>query len=247
MAERVEFVSRALHSPAVSTLERATKNGYFTSFPLVTTKQLRRFPPDQRATLMRHMCAQRSNLRSTKTTPKSIATSQQYENNPTLPQNSQAMLRTQQIPSIQPEYPSPPRPQTSATHERDSTDGLCTEDREEANTRTNFMFADCEEVTGQIHTDQTSQFLIPSAAGNNYLLILFDCDSSYIMPIPLRTRMKKALLETYATATSSLVKAGLRPKCMISTLSSFKKIRHVNTAIAIVMHIDASIGSRSFL
>ena len=62
VAERVEFVSRALHSPAVSTLERATKNGYFTSFPLVTTKQLRRFPPDQRATLMGHMCAQRSNL-----------------------------------------------------------------------------------------------------------------------------------------------------------------------------------------
>ena len=188
--------------------------------------------------------------RSTKTTPKSIATSQQYENNPTLPQNSQAMPRTQQIPSIQLKYPSPPRPQTSPNPTLPPPQNfyrLCTEDGEEANTRTNFMFADCEEVTGQINIDQTSQFLISSAAGNNYLLILFDCDSSYIMPIPLRARMKKALLEAYATATSSLAKTGLRPKCKISTLSSFKQIRCVNTAIAIVMHMDASIGSRSFL
>ena len=67
ISERNEFISWALFSPALLTLTEAIKRGYLTSFPKITTKQLRRYPPNQRAACMGRMCRKRSNIRSTKT------------------------------------------------------------------------------------------------------------------------------------------------------------------------------------
>ena len=65
------------------------------------------------------------------------------------------------------------------------------------------------ETTGQIYTDQTGQFVIPSSEGNNYLLILYDYDSNAILAEPMRTRTGKSILQAYKTIHAILCKAGL--------------------------------------
>ena len=66
IAERIEFYSRSLFSPTLSTLVAAIKAGFLSTFPAITTKQLRRWPPNQLATYKGHMHAKRANLQSTK-------------------------------------------------------------------------------------------------------------------------------------------------------------------------------------
>ena len=78
--------------------------------------------------------------------------------------------------------------------------------------RTGFVFADAKQITGQIFTDQTGHFVVPSAAGNKYIFCLLDCDSSYIKPILLSSRTKDTLLAGFKTGVAFLTQAGLRPQ-----------------------------------
>jgi hypothetical protein len=47
-------------------------------------------------------------------------------------------------------------------------------------TKTFECYCAIVEPTGQIYTDQTGRFISPSSTGNNYLMILYDCDSNHI-------------------------------------------------------------------
>ena len=67
-------------------------------------------------------------------------------------------------------------------------------------------------TTGQIHTDQTGQFIVPSSTGNNYLLILYDYDSNSILAEPMRNRTGQCILLAYKAVHARLVAAGLRPQ-----------------------------------
>jgi hypothetical protein len=44
--------------------------------------------------------------------------------------------------------------------------------------RTNVVYTDCRTITGNIGTDQTGRFVVPSTSGNNYLFILYDYESN---------------------------------------------------------------------
>jgi hypothetical protein len=49
------------------------------------------------------------------------------------------------------------------------------------NTRTHYSYAAIIDLnTGQIFTDQTGRFPIPSSKGSNYLFVLYDYDSNII-------------------------------------------------------------------
>ena len=67
-------------------------------------------------------------------------------------------------------------------------------------------------TTGQIHTDQTGQFVVPSSTGYNYLLILYDYDSNSILAEPMPRRTGLCILHAYKVVHARLVAAGLRPK-----------------------------------
>ena len=51
--------------------------------------------------------------------------------------------------------------------------------------RTQYTYPAYLIITGQVHTDQTGQFQVPSTAGNKYVFVLYDYDSSYIDAIPI--------------------------------------------------------------
>jgi hypothetical protein len=63
------------------------------------------------------------------------------------------------------------------------------------NTRSHICYAAIMEPTGQIYTDQTGRFVVPSSNGNNYLLILYDYDSNAIITEPMRTRSGANILD----------------------------------------------------
>ena len=78
--------------------------------------------------------------------------------------------------------------------------------------RTHFCYAAVHQATGQIYTDQTGRFVTPSSSGNNYILVLYDYDSNFIMPIPMKSRSAEHILAAYETGHQRLCAAGLRPQ-----------------------------------
>jgi hypothetical protein len=88
----------------------------------------------------------------------------------------------------------------------ESPDGLRTGER------THFVYAAVSEPTGQVYTDQTGRFIIPSSTGNNYLLVLYDYDSNSILAEPMKNRTAKSILAAYKSVHAKLCAAGLRPK-----------------------------------
>ena len=83
---------------------------------------------------------------------------------------------------------------------------------DDTNERTHHCFAAAQEITGQVHTDQTGRFRVPSCNGNNYVMVLYDYDSNAILVEPTKVRTKEALLDAYTVLHARLTKAGLKPK-----------------------------------
>ena len=63
--------------------------------------------------------------------------------------------------------------------------------------RTHHVFLSTLHVQGQIHTDLTGRFPVPSSTGNHYLLIAYDYDSNAILLQPVKNRKGPTLLEAY--------------------------------------------------
>jgi hypothetical protein len=78
--------------------------------------------------------------------------------------------------------------------------------------RSHHCYATIMEPTGQIYTDQTGCFAQASSNGNNYLLILYDCDSNSILAEPLKTQTGQAIQAAYKILHTKLCNAGFCPK-----------------------------------
>ena len=78
--------------------------------------------------------------------------------------------------------------------------------------RTHMCFAACMQSTGQIFTDQTGRFVIPSSTGNTQLLIIYDYDSNYIHAEPMKSKTGPAILAAYKRVHKIFCAAGLRPQ-----------------------------------
>ena len=83
---------------------------------------------------------------------------------------------------------------------------------ETPNVKTHKCYTGVMETTGQIYSDQTGRFVVPSNTGNNYLLIVYDYDSNAILAEPMRTRTSASIITAYKTVHARLCKAGFRPK-----------------------------------
>ena len=78
--------------------------------------------------------------------------------------------------------------------------------------RTHHCYASVIETTGQVYTDLTGIFVVPSSRGSNYLFVLYDYDSNAILAEPINNRRAKTILDAYKTLHSKLCQAGIRPK-----------------------------------
>ena len=222
IAERIEFYSRSLFSPTLSTLAQAIKAGYLSSFPRITTKQLRRWPPNPTATVKGHMHAQRSNLRSTKQTSNNMTltplqrTTHVIDNDDHVakPQSTMHTSTLHVIPSEEPTDATEQVPHPELPHLSENKETSLTEPEVfiESNGRTDFVYAACLTRTGKAFSDQTGKFPIVSSAGNKYLFILYDYDRSYITAVPIPSRTQFQLLNAYKTAIKLLQERGFKPK-----------------------------------
>ena len=169
---------------------KAIDTGFLTTFPGLTTKQIRKHPPRSQATEKGHMNAQRANLRSTKPKIKVERT-----NNVTLTPTSEIgpaiveydpcdfltpqckdsqdpiqrvipiSVPQQQIPTRTPMLiPDDPR---TTIHDLPNVPVLPAIETPpilvtipNPNKRLKYEYASCIQMTGHIHTDQTGKFLV---------------------------------------------------------------------------------------
>jgi hypothetical protein len=67
-------------------------------------------------------------------------------------------------------------------------------------------------MTGQVGSDQTGRFIVPSTSGNNYIFVLYDYDSNSIHAEPIPNRKQASIKTAYETVLRLLQGRGLRPK-----------------------------------
>ena len=75
-----------------------------------------------------------------------------------------------------------------------------------------YVYAACHELTGQVFADQTGKFVVPSTAGHNYVMVLYNRDSNAILSQAMKSRNAQEHVKAYKTLHTVLVKRGLRPK-----------------------------------
>ena len=61
----------------------------------------------------------------------------------------------------------------------------------------NFVYTKVVEVTGKFFTDQTGRFPVTSSKGNQYIMVLYDYDSSAILAEPTKNRSESGLVRVY--------------------------------------------------
>lgn len=78
--------------------------------------------------------------------------------------------------------------------------------------RTGHVFAETVDLTGQIFTDQTGCFLVPSVEGYNYIMVLYDYDSNVILARPMKSRTKEQMILALQPMLQTLEKSGFKPR-----------------------------------
>jgi hypothetical protein len=79
-------------------------------------------------------------------------------------------------------------------------------------TKTHECYAAIYEPHGQVYSDQTGRFIIPSSSGNNYIMIVYDFDSNSIFAQPFKNRTAACILDAYKILHEHLLQAGLKPR-----------------------------------
>ena len=195
IANRVAFFHASLFSPTLSTWCAAIDAGHFSTWPSLTSAQVRRHPPPSVPMIKGHLNQQRANLNSTKPkpTPPSPPTSANNATNipePSDPLHNPAMdfsATEDNFDDFVPTIPSPPA------------------------TRTHNIYTDCGEVTGQIFSDLTGRFIQPSSTGNSDMLIVYDYDSNFIHVEPMPNKSGPSILAAYTKAHALFTSRGLKP------------------------------------
>ena len=278
IAERIKFYHALMFSPPLQTLATAIDAGYLTTFPSITSAQLRKYPPRAEATVKGHLRAINKNLTTVQVSSPSINNilTDPPKQQPVLIEDDeeppQPPVRPhgpwQQTPFTSPtSLPSPsiqqpttvPPAVSPAVHIAVPIAAPATvhttvptavptispapvpstavptvppmspqqiEQLIKPTRRTNHIYADCTQITGQVYTDQTGKMLsIPSASGMNYCLIFYDFDSNLIWAVPLPSRMKHQILKAMKQVFKLLGSRGLQPQlqCLDNECSQLLK------------------------
>ena len=68
-----------------------------------------------------------------------------------------------------------------------------------------------QKITGTISTDQIGRFLITSACGNAYIMILYNFDSNANLAKAIKSQKKEILIEGFAYLHKQLTDTGIHP------------------------------------
>jgi hypothetical protein len=82
----------------------------------------------------------------------------------------------------------------------------------EPQTRTNWVFMQPINVTGQIYSDQTGRFPTTSSRDNKYVMIVYDYYSNAILFETITSRTEAELLCAYTKLHTYLCDQGLKPQ-----------------------------------
>ncbi|KAI2490331.1 hypothetical protein MHU86_24250 [Fragilaria crotonensis] len=198
IARRVAFYHAALFSPSLSTWCSALDAGHLTTWPDLTSAQVRRHPPPSIPMIKGHLDQQRANLQSTK------RHSDKHANNATAilhPSNTNA--DTDKTDTTISPIPSTVLVNTDDFHPPPTTPPAL---------RTHLVYADFASATGQIFTDLTGRFIQPSSKGNSDMLVIYDFDSNYIHVEAMRSKSGPEILAAYTRAHTLLTSRGLKPQ-----------------------------------
>jgi hypothetical protein len=64
--------------------------------------------------------------------------------------------------------------------------------------RTHLVYAKHISITGQIYSDQTGRFPVTSSRGNQYIMIIYDYNSTAILAEPIKNRSEQEILRAYS-------------------------------------------------
>jgi hypothetical protein len=90
----------------------------------------------------------------------------------------------------------------------------------------NHCLAAVMETTGQVFTNQTGRFILPSSQGYTQLLILYCYNANYIHAKPMKSKTAATIFKANQAGYTTLVSAGLKPR---------------------LQQLDASVALKSFL
>jgi len=118
--------------------------------------------------------------------------------------------------NVQSTKPKPTPPPKTSTAPIESDDDDNDEDffpvSDVPNERTHNCYLAIEQVTGQVYSDLTGKFTIPSSNGNKYILVVYDYDSNCIFAEPLVSREAKNIVAAFKKVVDQLKAASLTPK-----------------------------------
>ena len=81
--------------------------------------------------------------------------------------------------------------------------------------------------TGQVYSDLTGRFPVPSSSGNKYVLILYDYDSNAILCALLKTRTAADIVRAHNELFDRLQQAGATPKLHRLDNEACKELKHL--------------------
>ena len=164
LAARIDFFHATLFLPEISTFCSAIDAGLLHSLPEnITSSQVRKHLFFSETMHKGHLDQERQGIRSTKL-QEPIPTLQHTAKNQELIELSKDDTNLLQSCN----YPSPIEQRT-----------------------TNLYFA-CHESMGNMYTDPTGRFLVPSTKGNKYILCWYDYDSNHVFAEPMKNRKRPA-------------------------------------------------------
>jgi hypothetical protein len=107
--------------------------------------------------------------------------------------------------STKPTTATKPTPEPPSSEPIDLQDNFPSS--ETPNIKTQQCYTAVMETTGQIHSEQTGRFVVPSSTGNNYLLIVYDYNSNAILAEPMRTPTSASIIKVYQAVHARLSKS----------------------------------------
>jgi hypothetical protein len=119
----------------------------------------------------------------------------------------------QQHKNVRSTKPNPPKPSPEASFER-------------LDQRTNIVFANVFETTGQIYTDLPGRFPIQSNRGNQYTFVLYNRDSNDILAERMKNLTDREMVRAFKHLHTYLCDRGLRPKLQKLDNEAWAALQH---------------------
>ena len=145
----------------IQTLAKAVDAGYLTTFPSITSRQVRNYPPRFKATVKGHLKAIKKGLKYSQITYPSINnTIDTAAPTPTIIEKYDSDDYQTPVPNPSITTPATPSPTSSPTKFPTTTlnGNVLVDDISEqlikSSKRTNYVYADCKYITGHIYTYQ---------------------------------------------------------------------------------------------